>query len=178
MNNRQKFALWVGAGNLVMLLLFPPVDTFSITDIKAPIFAGFHFAGTLNAHEIINGNMLFLEMAVLLVNVAIAWLLFRDKSNPARAKKHFDYQNAILLTVAANLTVILLFPPFEYAYAMTKAVLPSFQGFYFIFQAGPMLSIVTPLLYLEVMFVLFNGAILWLLFKREEVQEFSQQTSS
>jgi hypothetical protein len=57
-------------------------------------------------------------------------------------------------------------------------VLPSFQGFYFIFQAGPMLSIVTPLLYLEVMFVLFNGAILWLLFKREEVQVFSQQKSS
>ncbi|MGB8411037.1 MAG: hypothetical protein WCE58_14160, partial [Gallionella sp.] len=87
----------------------------------------------------------------------------------------FDYQNAILLTVAANLTIILLFPPFEYAYAMTRAILPSFQGFYFVFQAGPMLSIVTPLLYLEVVFVLFNGAILWLLFKREEVQVFSPQ---
>jgi hypothetical protein len=177
MNNRQKFALWVGAGNLAMLLLLPPVDTYSFTDIKVPIFAGFHFAWTLNANEIINGNMLFLEMVVLLVNVAIAWLLLRDEKNPARAKRHFDYQNAILLTVAANLTVILLFPPFEYAYAMTKALLPTFQGFYFIFQAGPMLSIVTPLLYLEIVFVLFNGAILWLLFKREEVQVFSQQKS-
>jgi hypothetical protein len=177
MNNRQKFALWVGAGNLVMLLLFPPVDTFSFTDIKAPIFSGFHFAWTLSVNEAVNGNMLFLEMVVLLVNVAIAWLLLQDEKNSARAKRHFNYQNAILLTVAANLTVILLFPPFEYAYAMTKAVLPSFQGFYFIFQAGPMLSIVTPLLYLEVMFVLFNGAILWLLFKREEVQVFSQQKS-
>jgi hypothetical protein len=175
MNNRQKFALWVGAGNLVMLLLFPPVDTFSFTDIKAPIFAGFHFVWTLGAYEVVNGDMLFLEMVVLLVNVAIAWLLLRDNKNFARTKRHFDYQNAILLTVATNLTVILLFPPFEYAYAMTRAVLPSFQGFYFIFQAGPMLSIVTPLLYLEVLFVLFNGAILWLLFKREEVQVFSQQ---
>lgn len=161
-----------------MLLLFPPVDTYSFTDIKAPFFAGFHFAWSLRVNETVNWNVLFLEMVVLLVNVAIAWLLLRDKKNPSRAKKHFDYQNAILLTVAANLTVILLFPPFQYAYAMTKAVLPSFQGFYFIFQAGPMLSIVTPLLYLEVMFVLFNGAILWLLFKREEVQVFSQQKSS
>lgn len=175
MNKGQKFALWVGAGNLVMFLLFPPVDSFSFTDIKTPIFAGFHPVWTLSVNEKVNGNMLFLEMVVLLVNVAIAWLLLQDKKYPASAKRHFDYQNAILLTVGANLTVILLFPPFEYAYAMTRAILPSFQGFYFIFQAGPMLSIVTPLLYLEVVFVLFNGAILWLLFKREEVQVFSQQ---
>ena len=175
MNKRQKFALWVGAGNVVMFLLFPPVDSFSFTDIKAPIFAGFHPVWTLSVNEVVNGNMLFLEMVVLLVNVAIAWLLLQDEKYPARAKRHFDYQNAILLTVAGNLTVILLFPPFEYAYAMTRALLPSFQGFYFIFQAGPMLSIVTPLLYLEVVFVLFNGAILWLLFKREEVQVFPQQ---
>jgi hypothetical protein len=36
-----------------------------------------------------------------------------------------------------------------------------------------MLAIVTPLLYLEVIFVLFNGAMLWLLFKREAVHEYS-----
>ncbi|MGA9666354.1 MAG: hypothetical protein WBQ69_07900 [Gallionella sp.] len=175
MNKRQKFALWAGAGNLVIFLLFPPVDSFSFADIKAPVFAGFHPAWTFGVNEAVNENMLFLEMVVLLVNVAIAWLLLRDQTTPARAKRHFDYQNAILLTVAANLTIILLFPPFEYAYAMTRAILPSFQGFYFVFQAGPMLSIVTPLLYLEVVFVLFNGAILWLLFKREEVQVFSPQ---
>lgn len=96
------------------------------------------------------------------MNVAIAWLLLRDGQRIIDTKQSLNYQNAILLIVAINLTVILLFPPFEYFYAMISALLPSFQGFYFIFTAGPMLTIVMPLLYLEVTFVLFNGAMLWL----------------
>ena len=77
--------------------------------------------------------------------------------------------------VAANLTVILLFPPFQFFYAITGALLPSFQGFYCIFMAGPMLTIVTPILYLEVIFVLFNGAALWLLFNPVKKLEVSPQ---
>jgi hypothetical protein len=173
MNHRQKIALWLGAVNLVVLLLFPPIDSFSYTDTKALVFAGFQFVFTLGANQVINSDVLFLEIVVLLVNVGVAWLLLRDGKNAFGAKRRFNFQNAILLTVAANLTVILLFPPFEYFYAITNAILPTFQGFYFIFQAGPMLTIVTPLLYLEVIFVLFNGTMLWLLFKREVAQEFS-----
>ena len=168
MNNKQKIALWVGAANLAALLLFPPVDSFSYTDTKALVFAGFHFALMLSANELINGDVLFLEIVVLLVNIGVAWLLLRDDRNIFGVKRLFNLQNAILLIVAVNLTVILLFPPFEYFYAISNALLPTFQGFYFIFAAGPMLAIVTPLLYLEVMFVLFNGAVLWLLFKREK----------
>jgi len=85
-------------------------------------------------------------------------------------------QKIALWVGAFNLAVILLFPPFEYFYAVTGAMLPSFQGFYFIFSAGPMLMIVTPILYLEVVFVLFNGAVLWLLFnKSKEPEELSPQ---
>ena len=47
------------------------------------------------------------------------------------------------------------------------------QGFYFIFMAGPMLTIVTPILYLEVVFVLFNGSVLWLLFNRVREEDLS-----
>jgi hypothetical protein len=122
---------------------------------------------------VINGDVLFLEIAVLLVNVGIAWLLLRDGKNINGTKGRFNYQNAILLVVAVNLTVILLFPPFQFYYAMTGALLPTFQGFYFIFMAGPMLTIVVPILYLEVIFVLFNGAALWLLFNRVKEQELS-----
>lgn len=166
MNHRQKIALWVGAINFAVLLLFPPIDSFSFTDTKALVFAGFHFVFTLSINEVINSDVLFLEIVVLLVNVAAAWLLLRDVKNTIGAKRRFNFKNAILLVVAVNLTVILLFPPFEYFYAITSALLPTFQGFYLIFMAGPMLTIVTPLLYLEVIFVLFNGAVLWLLFKR------------
>jgi hypothetical protein len=171
MNHRQKIALWMGAVNLAVLLLFPPIDSFSFTDTKALVFAGFHLVFALGANEVINGDVLFLEVVVLLVNVGVVWLLLRDEKSAGGTKRRFNFQNTILLIVATNLTVILLFPPFEYVYAMTNALLPNFQGFYFIFQAGPMLTIVTPLLYLEVIFVLFNGAMLWLLFKREEAQE-------
>jgi len=175
MNHKQKIAIWMGAFNLAVLLLFPPVDSFSFTDTKALVFAGFHFAFTLRANELINRDVLFLEIVVLLVNVGVAWLLSRDVKNSAGVRRRFNFQNAILLIVSINLTLILLFPPFEYYYAITKALLPTFQGFYFIFMAGPMLTIVTPLLYMEVMFVLFNGAVLWLLFNREKPQELSPQ---
>ena len=63
-------------------------------------------------NETVNGDVLFLEIAVLLINVAIAWLLLRDVKNLTGSKKYFNYQNAILLVVAVNLTLILLFPPF------------------------------------------------------------------
>jgi len=175
MNRKQKIALWVGAANLAVLLLFPPVDSFSFTDTRATMFAGFHFFFTLRTNEVVNGNVLFLEIVVLLVNVGVAWLLLRNVKYPAGTKRRFNFQNAILLIVAINLTVILLFPPFEFFYAVTSALLPTFEGFYFIFMAGPMLTIVTPLLYLEVIFVLFNGSVLWLLFNREKTQELSPQ---
>ena len=176
MNRKQKIALWVGAFNLAVILLFPPFDSFSFTDAKSLIFAGFHFVFARSGNEVINTDVLFLEAVVLLVNVGVAWLLLRDAQHAFGTKRHFNYQNAILLMVAANLTVILLFPPFEYFYAVTGAMLPSFQGFYFIFSAGPMLTIVTPILYLEVVFVLFNGAVLWLLFnKSKEPEELSPQ---
>lgn len=175
MNLKQKIALWLGAANLAAIWLFPPFDSFSFSDPKAFIFAGFHFRFSRGINEVINGDVLFLEIVVLLVNVAIAWLLLRDAKNIIATKGRFNYQNAILLVVAVNLTVILLFPPFQFFYAITSALLPSFQGFYFIFMAGPMLTIVTPILYLEVMFVLFNGAALWLLFNRIKERELSPQ---
>jgi len=42
-------------------------------------------------------------------------------------------------------------------------------------MAGHTLTIVTPILYLEVTFVLFNGAALWLLFNRANERELSPQ---
>lgn len=178
MNLKQKIALWLGAANLAVIWLFPPFDSFSFTDTKALIFAGFNFRFAREVNEVINGDVLFLEIVVLLVNVGIAWLLLRDVKNIIGTKGRFNYQNAILLVVAANLTVILLFPPFQFYYAITRALLPSFQGFYFIFMAGPMLTIVTPILYLEVIFVLFNGAALWLLFNLVKERELSPQEAT
>ena len=175
MNLKQKILIWVGAANIALVWLFPPFDSFSFTDATALIFEGFHYRFAHEVNEVINGNVLFLEIVVLLVNTGIGWLLLRDAGKVIGTKDKFNYQNAILLVVAVNLTVILLFPPFQFYYAVTGTLLPTFQGFYFIFMAGPMLTIVTPILYLEVVFVLFNGAVLWLLFNRVDEREYTPE---
>jgi hypothetical protein len=178
LNLKQIIALGLGAFNLALIWLFPPFDSFSFTDPKSLIFAGFHFRFARAANETINGDVLFLEIVVLLVNVGVAWLLLRNDKNSGGIKERFNYQNSILLVMAVNLTVIMLFPPFQLFYAVTSALLPTFEGFYFIFFAGPMLTIVTPILYLEVIFVLFNGSILWLLFNRVREHELSPQEAT
>jgi hypothetical protein len=100
-----------GSCHLAVIWLFPPFDSFSFTDPQALIFAGFHFRFARAINEVVNNDLLFLEIVVLLVNVGIAWLLLRDEINIVGTKGNINYQNAILLTVAANLSVILLFPP-------------------------------------------------------------------
>ena len=163
MNQRQKYTLIIAAVNLAMMLLFPPFDSYSIANSIIPIFSGFHFVFSKGTNEAVNSGMLFLEVAVVLINAGIAWLLLRSKKVVTFHK--INYQNATLMVVAVNLVVILLFPPFENHSAVTRAILPSFQAFYFIFAAPHEHVIVTTLLYIEVIFMLVNGGLLWLMFK-------------
>lgn len=170
MNRKQRITLWVGLFNMIFLLLFPPFDSLSVMDANALIFAGFSFVFSHSNQEVINRDVLFLEMVVLLVNVGIAWLLFRDTPQPGSGRR-FNVQNVILVVVAINLTVILLFPPFENVFEVSRAIIPTFQGFYFIFSADPLHAIITEVLYEEVVFVIFNGALLWLFFREEKPGE-------
>lgn len=171
MNQKQKITLWVGLLNLVFLLLFPPFDSLTVSGANALIFAGFDFVFSHGSQEAINTDVLFLELVVLLVNVGIAWLLFRDTKPKSGAKRRFNIQNAVLLVVAVNLVVILLFPPFENVVPINSPNLSDFQGFYFIFSADPTFAIITSVLYEEVVFVLFNGALAWLFFREEKREE-------
>jgi uncharacterized membrane protein len=172
MNRLQKIALLVAAGNLAVILLFPPFDTYSFTAPLIPIFAGFHPIFSRVASETINSSLLFLETAIILINASIAWLLLQP-SPPSATRRRIDYQHATLLVVAVNLVLLLLFPPFENYQEVTLAILPSFQGFYFIFTPHPDMTIVSTMLYLEVIFVLINGGILWLLFRKKKEPDLS-----
>ncbi len=169
MNLRQKFTLIIAALNLVLMLLFPPIDAYSIANSIIPIFAGFQFVFSKGTNEVINSGVLFLEVAVVLINTGIAWLLLQNKKIVTLRKA--NYQDATLVVLAVNLVVILLFPPFENLSAVTFTILPTFQGFYFIFAAPHEHVIVTPLLYIEVIFMLVNGGLLWLLFKERKLNE-------
>ncbi|OGA20720.1 MAG: hypothetical protein A3I02_05100 [Betaproteobacteria bacterium RIFCSPLOWO2_02_FULL_67_26] len=153
-----------------MILLFPPFDQYTIAASKLPIFGGFHPVFLAPPYGEINTSVLWLEALVLLVNAGIAWLLLRDR--PAAGKKSWmGLQNATLIFTGVNLLLVLLFPPFESVYAITKATLPTFEGFYLIFSQKPSHIIVTSLLYVEVIFILVNGALLWLIFKPKSSDE-------
>jgi len=155
----------VAAVNLLLVLLLPPFEQCSLASSQVPAFAGFNFILAAPSASQINTGVLWLETIVVLANAGIAWLLLRDRSAaaPTRRKRHF--QNGALVITGVNLVLMLLFPPFESVFAVTNAALPNFEGSYFIFSQKPNHTIVTTLLYVEVVFILANGALFWLIFK-------------
>jgi hypothetical protein len=184
MNRNQSIALAIAVANLLLMTLFPPIDQYSVASSVTPVFAGFYFIAGKPLMSVINTDLLTIQVIVVLINLAIAWLLLRDK--PAGAKiSSISLQNAALLFTGANLVLMLLFPPMESVFALTRAAIPTFEGFYFIFLQKPAHVIVETLLYLEIVFILVNGALLWLIFRdrsppsdqemREAVQQFAQK---
>lgn len=166
MNRNQAIALAIAAVNIIFIVLFPPFDVYSIAPRQMPVFGGFDFYFNRNQYMVVNTSVLILELVVVLINAGIAWLLLGAKRTQI-TRRRISLQNATLLAVAVNLVVILLFPPFESVFAMTKATLPTFEGFYFIFTRQSNHVIVTTVLYLEVIFVLINGALFWLIFREK-----------
>ena len=164
MNQRQAIALSSAVANIALIMLFPPFDTYSIARTQVPVFAGFYFYPGRDQYMVVNMSVLTLELFVVLINAGIAWLLLRTPKVTV-ARRRISLQNATLLVVAVNLVVIVLFPPFDSVYALTKAAIPTFEGFYFIFARQSNHVIVAAILYIEVFFVLINGAIFWLIFR-------------
>jgi hypothetical protein len=169
LNRNQKIAFAVAAVNLLLILLFPPFDQYSIAASKAPEFAGFSFYFDRPQYGEVNSGVLLLEVFVVMINAAIGWLVLQDRP-ASMSRRRLGFQNATLIAVGVNLVVVLLFPPLESVFSLTNAALPSFEGFYFIFSRPPNHTIVTTLLYLEVVFILINGAMLWLIFRDKSPQ--------
>jgi hypothetical protein len=137
-----------------------------VTNNGAAIFAGFLFAFNNSSNLSINTSLLYLEVAVVLINLGILWL-FSNENERRKGMKNFNFRKAAMILIAANLVAVLLFPPFEYISNMTHAVIPTFEGFYFIFSHPSYRVIVTPILYLEVFFILINGGLILLAFKED-----------
>lgn len=168
MSKAQKILLNLTAVNLGLILMFPPFDDYSVTSHDIAIFGGFRFFLIPSANAIINRSFLFLEIAVLLANAAIFWLITLENAG-REGKSRFNYRKATLVIIALNLTAILLFPPFEYISNMSKAAIPTFEGFYFLFSHPPYRVIVTSILWLEMIFVLINGGLLLLALKDKQM---------
>ena len=168
MNKYQAVTLIVAALNLVLMLLFPPYDYVSYTHNNVPNFDGFLPVFGDHFNRAVNKDFLTIEILTVLINTAIAWLLLRER---ARLRRRLDRQKLVLLGVALNLLLALLFPPFQDHYTASTAVLPSFDGFYFVFKDNSMRVIVASMLWFEVIFILVNGAMLWLLLHRPAPRE-------
>lgn len=175
MNRPQWIALIVALANLVLILVFPPFDYVTLQRGYVPTFSGFHFILNNQSNRVLNQPFLSLEIFVVLTNAAIAWLLLRPRTVKQTITKTGNAQRNILLLVAANLVTILLFPPFENYISVTKAVLPTFEGFYFIFGENSQRQIVTPLLYIEIALILVNGALCWLFFGKKASTELTPE---
>ena len=165
MNKRQWITVGLALVNLVLIWLFPPFDYVSAARNNVPTFDGFHWFDSASASLRVNSNFLQLETFVIIINAAIAWLLLRDRKAEKKEGKT-DWQKLVMIGVALNLLLVMLFPPMENYYAVTRAALASFDGFFFVFGEHGARTIVTQLLYLEVIFVIANGAILWMLFRK------------
>lgn len=174
MNRQQWTALAVGVLNLALVGLFPPHDYVSLQRGNVPTFAGFYFVAGSTANLRLNGDFLILEILVVLVNAGIAWLLLRTRP-PLPRGRVTPAQKAVLWLVATNLVAALLFPPFENYFAITKAALPSFDGFYFVFGDNSQRQIVATILYIEVVLILANGGLLWLFFKDKGQERLSAE---
>ena len=167
MNKPQSIMLIIAIINILMMLVFPPFDYISVSR-SIPTFDGFYFLFGENVNRQINASFLYLELFVVMLNTAIAWLLLQPKTQQKITL--FNYQNVVLIMVGINLVMVMLFPPFQYFYAVTSATLPSFDGFYFLFSDNTKRAIVAPILYIEVFLVLINGAIFWLLLSNKSLE--------
>ena len=176
MNTAQRIALIVALANLALLALFPPYDYISLQRNGVPTFDGFYFAFGAHQNRMVNANFLALEIIVVLINACIALLLLRDSPLQQRPRPGGNRkQRAVLALVAINLVLVLLFPPFEFFGAITKAALPTFEGFYFVFADNSQRQLITPILYIEVALIVINGALLWLAFKDKSTNEASAE---
>ena len=167
LSKTQKILLALTAFNLAIVFYFPPFDDYSVTNNDAAIFEGFRFVFNNSPNLVINASLLYLEVAVVLINLGILWLLTIENERRVDNQK-FAFRKAAMILIAINLIGVLMFPPFEYISNMTRAIIPTFEGFYFIFSHPPYRVIVTPILYIEVFFVLINGGLMLLAFKEEE----------
>lgn len=79
-NRQQKAVLALVAINLVLVLLFPPFEFFAaINKAALPTFEGFYFLFADNSQRQLVAPILYIEVALIVINGALLWLLFKDK---------------------------------------------------------------------------------------------------
>lgn len=76
------------------------------------------------------------------------------------------YQRVVIIVAAVNIALMLLFPPFL-DNPIRRGVMPNFEGFYPLFTGYGVKRIHNELLTLQILFVVINGLIAWLVLDRQ-----------
>lgn len=173
MNRKQRIAILITLINLTFVMLFPPYDYVPVARNGVTTFAGFHSVFFAGDYLVVNKNFMTLEIIVVLINACIALLVSRTLSGQPVAIAGNRNQRTLLAVVAFNLVIMLLFPPFENSMAITNAMIPTLEGFFFIFGDNSQRQIVTQILYLEIALILINGGLIWLMLKERSTKALS-----
>lgn len=168
MNRAQSMLLAVAAANIVLMLLFPPYDSLSISRGGTASFDAYYFVFDRQYNKILNTDLLFLQLGWVLLNACAGWLLLR---NPGTGTRVMSRRSAVMVFGAVNLALIILFPPFENYASSARFSGTHFDSFYFLFGDKWNRHIYLPLLYLEVLVVLINTSLIWLLMRDEAADE-------
>lgn len=156
------------AGNLAIVLLFPPCDYVSIAQRTLPTFDGFHFLLDLPDNRRINSSFLALEVIVVLINGCLGWLLLKRTGTAEGGSRLSRWLIGFLIL---NLTLIMLFPPFSDYRMLSRDLMPSFEGFYFVFADNSQRHLADEVLFLEITMLLANAALIWLIVREGDLQK-------
>ena len=156
------------AGNLALVLLFPPCDYLALAHHGLPTFDGFYFLLDLPLNRHINGNVLVLEILVVLINGCLGWLLLKHMHGP---KAYGRFTRCLIGLLILNLSLAILFPPFSDYRMLSRNFIPSFEGFYFIFGDNSQRRLVDEILFIEIAMLLANAALTWLIVRESDLQE-------
>ena len=155
-------------GNLALVLLFPPCDYLSLAHQWLPTFDGFYFAFDVPLNRRVNQDFLTLEVLVILINGCLGWLLINHASGP---NAYGRITRGLIGFLILNLMLVMLFPPFSDYRALSRSMIPSFEGFYFVFGDNSQRRLVDEVLYIEIAMLLANAALVWLIVRENDMQD-------
>ena len=163
MNKFQLTVLITAMANLALLLLFPPYDSRPSGLLGQAGFDSFYLIFDAPANGFINTGLLYLETLPVLVNAALAWLLLEGAPQRSSSPR-VPWQRVLQWLVAADVLLIVLFPPFETRPLGAAFGDRAFEGFDFVLSGSVQRGIFLPLLYMELSLLTVNTAALWLAF--------------
>ena len=162
MNKFQRLVVTVAIIDLIIMAMVPPFSDRPLSRSMLPSFDGFYPIFTKFGSQPIHRDLLAMQVMLVLVNALIAWLALQIHR---RSEFHkYDHGKAIAALAGANVLVMLAFPPFEPYASLLRPAAPTFDSFGFVFGPRSARTIFTPLLYIEIIFVMINALSIFLLF--------------